>query len=209
MEKKLNYLFKKDIYNIYILRHPQVANHADNVFNGGVDVDLSDEGYRQAESLYGFFQDKNIGLVISSPLRRCRVVAEKFQDKTNVVFDERIKERNFGVFESLSWNSIEKKYPNEAKQFLDNPFGYRVEGGESFLDVKKRVVDFIEDRLAFIESNILIVAHGGVNRVFISHMLDMNEKAILKISQDYACINHFQSDGSFVLCRLINGKVGL
>ena len=209
MEKKTKYLFKDKILNIYITRHPEVENYDKNVFNGTIDVDLSKKGYKQANKIYEFFLDKNIEYVISSPLKRCSVVAEKFKNRAKILYDERIRERNFGIFESLSWEEIERLYPNDAKAFLKDPFNYKVKNGESFADVRRRVLDFIDDTLLDIKSNILIVAHGGVNRVFISHLLEMSEKSILKISQDYACINHFQTDGSFFLCKLINGKVNL
>lgn len=207
MEKKVSYIFKKAAYSIYITRHPEVENYKDNVFNGTVDVDLSKEGYRQAEKLHSFFKDKKIGTVFSSPLKRCRTVADKFHNEADIFFDERLKERNFGIFESLSWDKIEKLYPNDAKKFLSDPFNYQVKNGESFFDVYNRIKSFINSRLSKIESNILIVSHGGVNRVFISYLLEMNPKSILKISQDYACINHFQTDGNFVLCKLINGRL--
>jgi alpha-ribazole phosphatase len=207
MEKKLTYLFKKEIFNLYIIRHPEVTNHTDNVFNGSVDVNLSDNGYKQADKLYNFFRDKSIGLVISSPLKRCKIVAEKFSGISEIIYDSRIKERNFGIFESLSWEAITKRYPCDASAFLCDPFNYRVKNGESFLDVEERVADFINDRLKNIGKNILIIAHGGVNRVFISHFLEMGSNSILKISQDYACVNHFQTDGEFILTKLINGQV--
>ncbi len=207
MEKKVSYIFKETVHNIYIIRHPEVKNYKDNVFNGSMDVDLSESGYRQAEKLYNFFKDKNIGTVFSSPLKRCRIVTEKFSNKADIIFDEKLKERNFGIFESLSWDKIEKMYPNDAKKFLSDPFNYQVKNGESFFDVYNRIKNFINNRLQKIESNILIVSHGGVNRVFISYLLEMNPKSILKISQDYACINHFQTDGNFVLCKLINGRL--
>ncbi len=207
MEKKLAYLFDKKHYNIYILRHPEVKNYQDNVFNGSIDVDLSDRGYTQAEIIFKHLKSADIDLVYSSPLKRCAIVADMFKTQADVVFDERIKERHFGIFESLSWNEIVSKYPKEADDFLKDPFYYRVKKGESFFDVKTRVLSFIEDNLINIDRNILIIAHGGVNRVFISHFLDMNESAILKISKDYACINHFQTDGEFVLCKLMNGAI--
>ncbi|WP_025209285.1 histidine phosphatase family protein [Hippea sp. KM1] len=206
MEKKLKYLFKSEIYDIYIVRHPEVENYYRNVFNGHIDVDLSERGYKQAEELVRFFEDKNIRYVYTSPLKRCRVVADGFE-KTRVIVDERLKERSFGIFESLSWEEIEYRFPEEARAFLDDPFFYRPKNGESFEDVHKRVKDFISERLSSLDGNVLIVAHGGVNRVFIMEFLSLKGSSVLNISQDYACINHFESDGDFMLVKLINGKV--
>ncbi len=207
MEKKLKHLFENDTHDIFVIRHPEVKNHKDNIFNGTRDVDLSKNGYLQANKLYDYFSNKNIDIVISSPMKRCKAVADKFSALCPVIYEERLKERNFGIFEGLSWSEVEKLYPKEAKNLLNDPFFYRIKNGESFFDVKNRVVPFIENTVLKSGKNTLIIAHGGINRVIISHLLDMNLDGILKISQDYACINRFQTDGRFVLCKLLNGAI--
>lgn len=206
MEKKLSRLLDgENVKNIFLVRHPQVENYKENVFNGRIDVGLSSEGLRQAEDLYRYFKDR-VETVFTSPLRRCRVVAEKFD--TDVVIDDRLVERSFGIFESLSWQQIEKRYPEEAEAFLKKPFHYKPPKGESFHDVEKRIKDFVDDILRF-EKDVLVISHGGVNRVIIKLLLGLTEDSLLRISQDYACINHFQTDGNFILVKLINGKVCL
>lgn len=207
--EKISYIFNGDIANIYIVRHPEVVNYRDRVFNGTVDVDLSKRGYKQAKTLARFFKLKNIKRVFSSPLKRCAAVAEYLKqiESVEIFYDDRLKERNFGLFESKNWNQIEHDFPKDAELFLNDPFNYRVRGGESFSDVQLRAVQFLQDTVKDIEDNILIIAHGGVNRALITHFLQMNSSAILRISQDYACINHFQTDGDFVLTKLINGQV--
>lgn len=207
--EKVSYIFKGSVANIYIIRHPEVINYKDRVFNGSIDVDLSGRGYRQARMLTEFFQLKNVKHVFSSPLRRCAVVAEYLKETSEnveVIYDDRLKERNFGVFESKNWGQIERDFPKEAELFLNNPFNYKVHGGESFKDVYLRAVQFLQDALKDIKNDTLIVAHGGVNRALIAYCLQMNNSAILKISQNYACINHFQTDGDFILAKLINGQ---
>ncbi len=209
MERKLNYLFCKNVYNIYILRHPEVENYEKNVFNGTIDVGLSLSGYKQANELFEFFKSKGVKRVYTSPLKRCMVVAEKFESICDIVVDNRLRERGFGIFESMSWEEIEKAYPEEAEAFLKSPFYYRPKGGESFYDVEQRVKDFMDAELKSLSVDVLIVAHGGVNRVFIANLLGIDRNFVLRISQDYACINHFLTDGDFVLVKLLNGKVCL
>jgi len=195
--EKISYIFKGAVANIYIVRHPEVVNYKDRVFNGTVDVDLSAKGYKQAKALAKFFKLKNIKRVFSSPLKRCAAVAEYLKqiESAEIFYDDRLKERNFGVFESKNWNQIEHDFPKDAELFLNDPFNYRVRGGESFSDVHLRAVQFLQDAVKDIENDMLIITHGGVNRALITHFLQMDNSAILRISQDYACINHFQTDG--------------
>ncbi|WP_035589198.1 histidine phosphatase family protein [Hippea jasoniae] len=206
MEKKVSYLFRYKPIDLFIIRHPEVENYADYVFNGTIDVGLSKKGYKQAEAIKKYFYDKDIEVVYTSPLKRCRIVAEQFKDICRIVVDERLKERNFGVFESLSWQMIEKRYPKEAKAFLEDPFNYKPPEGESFKEVFERGESFLNDYFSSLK-NAIVIAHGGVNRVLITKLLNIKKDAILSISQDYVCLNHFQTDGRYVLAKMINGKV--
>ncbi len=199
--------FRKEPINLYCIRHPEVENAAKKVFNGSIDVDLSKNGYTQANKLKEFFKNKNIKIIFSSPLKRCLRTAEIIQESINceLKVDNRLKERNFGIFESLSWKEIEQKYPFEASNFLKNPFDFKIRNGESFHDVYKRVLSFLEE---FNYANdTLIVAHGGVNRVIIKYFMGLKDEKILSISQDFACVNHFLTDGNFFLAKLINGMI--
>ncbi len=199
--------FKKESVSVYLIRHPEVENVSLKVFNGSIDVDLSKEGLKQAERLSEFFKNKGITKIFSSPLKRCHKTAQMIKEstKSELIIDNRLKERNFGIFESLSWKQISKQYPTEASSFLKDPFNFRIKNGESFFDVYERAKSFL-DELNFNE-NILIVAHGGVNRVIIKHFMGLKDEKVLSISQDFACINHFLTDGNFFLAKLINGVI--
>ncbi|MGB9755848.1 MAG: histidine phosphatase family protein [Desulfurella sp.] len=197
--------FNKKVVSFYFVRHPEVENASLKVFNGLNDVGLSKKGLIQAQKLGDFFKDKSIKKIFSSPLIRCYRTAKIIQDLTNCELqtDNRLRERSFGIFELMSWQEIEKKYPNEASNFLKDPFNFKITNGESFFDVYNRVIYFLQN-LDF-EENILIVAHGGVNRVIIKYLMGLPDEKILSVSQDFACINNFLTDGNFFLAKIING----
>lgn len=199
--------FKRQTTEFYFIRHPEVENYTSKVFNGHIDIDLSENGFKQALKLANFFEYKNIKLIYTSPLKRCLRTAYIIKEKTkcDIIVDDRLKERSFGIFESLSWEEIEEKYPKEAFLFLKDPFNYKVKGGESFLEIYERVSNFFKN-IEF-KDNLLIVAHGGINRVIIKYLLGLENEKILSISQDFACINYFITDGSSFLAKLINGSV--
>jgi len=199
--------FTKKIINLYFIRHPEVENASMMVFNGSRDVDLSENGIIQAQKLKEFFMYKNIKKIFSSPLKRCLKTAKIIQDGLNceLIVDYRLQERNFGIFESLSWKEIEQKYPLEALSFLKDPFNFKIKNGESFFDVYNRVNSFLSE--FDFEKDTLIVAHGGINRVLIKYFMDLKDEKILSVSQDFACINHFLTDGNFFLAKLINGVI--
>jgi len=49
------------------------------------------------------------------------------------------------------------------------------------------------------------VAHGGVNRVILSHVLGLDLSRIFNIQQDYGCLNIVDYFPDTVVVQLING----
>ena len=74
------------------------------------------------------------------------------------------------------------------------------------IDVSKRVLPCLKNII--IENagkNILLAAHGGVNRIILCYALRMDIKNLFNIQQDYGCLNiiDYYPDNSIV--RLVNG----
>ncbi len=90
-----------------------------------VDVPLSELGLRQAVAAGRWFAKlpphERPELVLSSPYLRARQTAAAICDagaltgeKAKSVIDERLREREFGVFDGLTTRGIREKYPAEA-----------------------------------------------------------------------------------------------
>ena len=60
---------------IYLLRHCEYVN-PNNIMPGRLPVELSEEGLNQAKRLRKYFMDKDIGMIYSSAVRRCKQTAE-------------------------------------------------------------------------------------------------------------------------------------
>src|SRR5262245_26690398 len=56
---------------LYLIRHGATTLSAEDRFAGAIDVDLSDEGRRQAKALGTRLADDHVVAVYCSPLRRC------------------------------------------------------------------------------------------------------------------------------------------
>ncbi len=76
--------------------------------------------------------------------------------------------------------------------------GFRPEGGESWYDLEKRVVPYFQGNLLTQPyETILVVAHGGVNKVLISHLAGMDISQAWRpaeegIPQENTCFNLLQ-----------------
>ncbi len=110
------------------------------------DVPLSDTGRQQAQALHEHLHalppDGRPTVVVASPYRRARATAEIAVAGLDVplVVDERVRERDLGAFDGLTWIGIQQDYPRESeRRSRVGKFYYRPPGGESWADVVLRV----------------------------------------------------------------------
>ena len=158
------------------------------------DVPLSELGKNQSVALGNQFelQTEEPTLIISSPYLRAvetaRIISETagFENK-EIVLDERIRERELGVFDRLTRLGAMKKFPEEcAKRELVGKFYHRPLGGESWVDVALRVRSFWCDvRENYAGERVLIVTHEVVIRIFRYVLENLTEAEILAV--DRAC----------------------
>jgi probable phosphoglycerate mutase len=97
-----------------------------------------------AESLAGMAGP--VEKIFSSPLGRAFGTAEIIgrQLSLPVTVDERLVERNMGIFEGLSWESVREKYPGEFSKTVSNDNGYQIPEGESKSEYLEKVSSFLD-----------------------------------------------------------------
>jgi alpha-ribazole phosphatase len=118
-----------------------------------------------------------------------------------------LRERSFGVWEGMTFTEIKERFPGEFEAWADNPVSHSPVGGESTLQVKERVVKALDEILGRnIGSNIAVVAHGGVNRILLCHVLGMPLENIFRIEQDYGAVNVIEFWDKYPVVKLLNGS---
>lgn len=118
-----------------------------------------------------------------------------------------LRERSFGVWEGMTFAEIKERFPGEFEAWADNPVAHSPVGGESTLEVKERVVKALDEILdRHIGDNIAVVAHGGVNRILICHVLGTPLENIFRIEQDYGAVNVIEFWNKYPVVKLLNGK---
>jgi len=104
--------------------------------------------------------------------------------------------------------TVKSCYPEEWNRRGEDIAGYRPPGGESFSDLSSRIVPVFQEIVSRGLEKVLIVGHAGVNRVILCHVLGMPLANLLRICQDYGCLNIIeQSEGSFRI-RVMNMRPG-
>jgi broad specificity phosphatase PhoE len=113
-----------------------------------MDVPLSDLGREQATALGTWLAaDPTYQLptvALSSPYLRAqqtaRIVMDICSPSVEVEPDERLRDRDLGIFEGLTWRGIQAKYPDlAAMRTRVGKFYQRPPGGESWTDVLLRL----------------------------------------------------------------------
>ncbi|MCT4698920.1 alpha-ribazole phosphatase [Tenacibaculum haliotis] len=101
----------------------------------------------------------------SSPLQRCKLLAEKLSD--TVIFDDRLKELNFGDWELQKWDDINK---TELDVWMQDFVNVAATNGESYIDLHARSVKFLEEIKTLNKKRVVIVTHAGIIRSLWSYI---------------------------------------
>ena len=142
---------------IFLVRHGQTEWNKLKIMQGRTDIPLNEEGINQAKIVGGKLKDIKFAKIFCSPLLRAKQTLQNLGVKCkNIIYDERLLERNYGEFEktpksSFDYNSANKNYKKAecAKDFFN------------------RVVDFIKMlENEYLGKNVLVVTHAGVTKVF-------------------------------------------
>ncbi|MEW6130988.1 MAG: histidine phosphatase family protein [Acidobacteriota bacterium] len=163
-----------------------------NLAHREIDVPLSQLGERQAIALGKWFAtlpDKQKPTVIlTSPYLRARettnlVLANSSIDIKDISFviDERLREKEFGIFDRLTKNGAHQLYPEQAEtRTLLGKFYYRPPGGESWCDVILRLRSVIDTiTREYRRERVLIVAHQVIVNCFRYLFERLSEEQIL------------------------------
>ena len=147
---------------IYIVRHGQTDWNKQKVMQGQIDVPLNETGKEQARELGEKLKDIVFDHIFCSPLLRTRQTLEnlKLKSNTRIIYDDRLKERNYGEFEKT------KKSSFDYNLFWNYSENIKYTKAEQCQDFFKRVIEFFDEiKKNYKDKNILIVTHAGITKV--------------------------------------------
>jgi alpha-ribazole phosphatase/probable phosphoglycerate mutase len=194
---------------IYLVRHGQVEGHEQKRYNGQGDIPLTAEGQAQFGLLQLRLKKKKLSAGYSSDLSRCldgaRLLLAPHEQEPIARPD--LRELNIGKWQGKTWRDLQEEYPEEWQARLDDIVHYQVPGGESLLDMAERVRQAMGEIVAAHPGEeVLVVGHGGVNRVILLDVIGAPLDRLFHIEQDFGCLNviDYYPDGVSVVA-LLNG----
>lgn len=181
------------VTRVYLIRHGETEDADGRRYKGHIDVPLSEMGIVQIKRLSKYIsRDTVLTAVYTSDLSRAVTSAEIVAEPHGIkpVSVKGIKERNFGVWEGMSFDEIREIWPEAFNAWAENPLEFSPMEGESTGEVRERAVKAFNEIVARHNgSTIAIMAHGGINRVLICELLGIPLENIFRIEQDFAALN--------------------
>jgi alpha-ribazole phosphatase/probable phosphoglycerate mutase len=243
------------VTTIYLIRHGETVDAEPRRYKGHIDVPLSEKGIEQMKRLAKYIvqnssNSSNQKLNPPSPpfskggmggflnavycsdliraIKSAEIIAEPYGLKP-IIMPE-LRERNFGIWEGMSFDEIKEKYPEEFDVWASNPLKFSPLQGESTIEVRDRVIDALNRILNEVQDSsksfniaqnsstlnhveplnniellsIGIVSHGGVNRIVLCHLLGIPLENIFRIEQDYGALNIIEFYDKYPVVKLVN-----
>ena len=179
---------------IFIIRHGQSEKNANTltIMPPDSEIKLTENGKRQSFEAGKVISEKlkeygcKKTLIISSPFLRTRQTVDELNRSLHlpVVFDDKLREFDCGLFGKYTIDECKKKFPDLMKKLSDdlsgeNKFFAKAPGGESASDVMnrltpfKKILDELEDK--GLES-VIFVTHSGAMRAMLMLLMGYDKE---------------------------------
>jgi len=157
---------------IDLLRHGEPVGG--RRYRGQIDDPLSERGWSQMRQAVADHSPWDV--ILTSPLVRCAAFAQELASRHGrpLHADPRWMEIGFGEWEGHTGAELQRDDPQRLYRFWTEPLANRPPGAEALEDFRDRVVGAWEEAVAaYAGGHVLVVAHAGVIRMVLRHVLDM------------------------------------
>ena len=175
---------------VYLIRHttPDIVK---GTCYGQADIGTTDTFAAEATCLAQHIPP-HIQTVYSSPLRRCRQLAEHLFPQKQINFDDRLQEIHCGEWEMQLWDDIEKAH---LEHWMRDHLNQCMPGGESYVQLYERVRHFFDSLQP--THPVAIVSHGGVIRSLLSYINNITlQDSFNAFSIRYGCVIKVETEAN-------------
>lgn len=169
---------------LILLRHPQVELPAGTCY-GSSDVPAASLPAAELRTLSAWLP--RAALIVSSPLARCRTLAESLAPAASAArLDPRLQEMSFGEWELQRFEDIDR---TAIDAWAAEPWAFRPPQGESALEMAARVEAALQEWIAVRADTLVLVTHGGPLRVIFGSLLRLPRAQWLGLPFDPASLS--------------------
>ena len=174
---------------LIIVRHGQSQWNLENRFTGWQDVDITEQGKKEAQLAGKLLQSEIFEKAFTSTLKRAQhtlsiILEESAQKNIPVIISSALNERSYGQLEGFNKSETALKYGEQQVHVWRRSYDVAPPGGESLKDTAERVIVYFKEPIAPLlqkGKNILVVAHGNSLRALKMHLEQLSPEQISEI----------------------------
>lgn len=177
---------------LYLIRHGEVETRYHRVFGGRIDMELSEQGRRQAERLANWLACRTFDAVYASPMRRVQLTLDPsrrhFSGPPTIL--PGLREVDFGDWTGFGWDEIQQRFGVSALDWLQHLEADRVPGAEPVSHFRERIQTALQSILQEQSGKtVAVFCHGGVIRMLLSQLMRLNLSWFEAVEIDYASVS--------------------
>jgi len=158
--------FSANTGKFIMVRHGESEGNRERRFTISSEVGLTELGVRQArEVARRIAQLFKPQIIVSSPFRRARQTSEIIGGELNLPIEtvQDLHERDLGCLKGHSYDDLRALVLKDPSYHPARGWSWKPDGGESYEDVRERVVGAVNLLLRrYPQDEIIVVSHGGV-----------------------------------------------
>jgi len=157
-----------------------------------IDDPLSEKGWAQMRATCD--EAEGWTRIISSPLCRCSDFAQQIGEERGIPVEIRdnLKEVGFGSWEGATREDLLASRAEEYHAFYNDPVNCRPQGAESLDDFGARIAEIFDSLVIdFSGEHLLVIAHAGVIRATLGHVIHAPAIDWYRAAVDNAAISRF------------------
>jgi len=177
---------------LVLVRHGQSDWNLKNLFTGWRDVDLTEQGVKEAHEAGRKLKAQGIvfDVAFTSALKRAQrtldlMLAEMGQTKIPVVKDKALNERDYGDLSGLNKDDARKKWGEEQVHIWRRSYDVAPPGGESLKDTLARTLPYYVTEIlprVLRGERVLVSAHGNSLRALVMVLDKHTQDSITKLN---------------------------
>jgi broad specificity phosphatase PhoE len=182
---------------LLLIRHGSTLDNEQQRYTGQADVPLSPLGESQVAILGRRLANEALDIIVTSDLQRARATgaAVARYHQIPVYEDAAIREISLGAWEGVTFAELLERDTEAYIGWQNEPLNVRPPGGETIIQLRDRVVRALEFWYTnYAEDTVVWVTHGGVIRVLLCHLLNVDLNSWGQYKRENAPITEVRLD---------------
>jgi len=164
---------------LVVWRHGETDHNASGIWQGQLDIPLSDIGREQALRAAARLAAYSPAVIFSSDLQRAADTALSLASRVDlqVRYDERLREIHAGLWQGMTAGDVAEQFPVEHAALLAGEDVQRGGHGESLGQVAERTRSAVDDLLVDLAPGdcAVIATHGVAGRAIVASLVGLDQ----------------------------------